>query len=63
MVAEARRLNPGLDFREGDLLALDLEAGSLAGIVAFYALVNLPRPALTTAFREMWRALEPGGLC
>jgi SAM-dependent methyltransferase len=62
MVAEARRLNPGLDFREGDMLALDLPPRSLAGIVAFYAIVNLPQERVVLAFREMCRALEPGGL-
>jgi SAM-dependent methyltransferase len=62
MVAEARRLSPGLEFREGDMLALDLPSGSLAGIVAFYAIVNLPSQQLATAFSEMWRSLEPDGL-
>jgi SAM-dependent methyltransferase len=62
MVAEARRLNPGLDFREGDMLALDLAPGSLAGIVAFYAIVNLPPEQLNLAFNEMFRALESDGL-
>jgi SAM-dependent methyltransferase len=62
MVAEARRLNPGLDFRDGDMLALDLAPGSLAGIVAFYAIVNLPLEHVRLAFNEMFRALEPDGL-
>jgi SAM-dependent methyltransferase len=62
MVAEARRLSPGLEFREGNMLALDLPFGSLAGIVAFYAIVNLPLQQLATAFSEMWRSLEPDGL-
>jgi SAM-dependent methyltransferase len=62
MVAEARRLNPELDFREGNMLALDLPPGSLAGIVAFYAIVNLPPEHVRLAFDEMVRALEPDGL-
>jgi SAM-dependent methyltransferase len=62
MVAEARRLNPGLEFREGDMLALDLPPGDLAGIVAFYAIVNLPRERLAMAFSQVWRALESDGL-
>jgi hypothetical protein len=33
MVGEARRRNPGLEFREGDMLALDLAPDSLVGIV------------------------------
>jgi SAM-dependent methyltransferase len=62
MVAEARRRNPGLEFDEGDMLALNLAANSLAGIVAFYAIVNLPQERLALAFREMFRTLEPDGL-
>src|SRR5580700_4001859 len=35
MLVHARRLNPGMDFREGDMLALNLPGNSLAGITAF----------------------------
>lgn len=62
MVAEARRLNANIPFREGNMLALDLEDASLAGITAFYAIVNIPAGSLPTAFGEMYRVLEPGGL-
>src|ERR1700761_4010338 len=36
MLAQARTLNPDIRFHEGNLLALDLEDRSLAGITAFY---------------------------
>ncbi|MGH9605259.1 MAG: class I SAM-dependent DNA methyltransferase [Terracidiphilus sp.] len=62
MIAEARRLNPDIDFREGNMLALPLNDGELAGIAAFYAIVNLPVELLPTAFDGMHRALAPGGL-
>lgn len=62
MVTEARRRNPGLEFHGGDMLALDLAPDSLAGIVAFYAIVNLPRGRLAMAFSQMWRVLQPNGL-
>ena len=62
MLAEARRLNPGIPFREGNLLALDLAANSLAGITAFYAIVNIPAAALPQVFRELARVLAPNGL-
>jgi SAM-dependent methyltransferase len=62
MVEQARRLNPGIGFREGNMLGLDIPAKTLAGIVAFYAIVNLPRENLTQVFREMFRVLRPGGL-
>ncbi|HTW44442.1 MAG TPA: methyltransferase domain-containing protein [Acidobacteriaceae bacterium] len=62
MLDEARRLNPGIPFREGDLFALDLAANSLAGITAFYAIVNIPAASLPQVFRELARVLAPNGL-
>ncbi|MGA8743795.1 MAG: methyltransferase domain-containing protein [Terracidiphilus sp.] len=62
MIAQARRLNPEIEFREGNMLALDLEDASLAGITAFYAIVNVPADSLPLAFSEMYRVLHPGGL-
>lgn len=62
MVTEARRLNPGLEFREGNMLAIPLADASLAGITAFYAIVNLPAGLRPAAFREMVRVLKPGGV-
>jgi ubiquinone/menaquinone biosynthesis C-methylase UbiE len=44
------------------MMALDLPDGSLAGITAFYAIVNIPKESLTTIFREMERVLQPEGL-
>jgi SAM-dependent methyltransferase len=62
MVAQARHLNPHIEFREGNILKLELEDGSLAGIIAFYAIVNIPPQSLPIAFAEMHRVLKPGGL-
>jgi ubiquinone/menaquinone biosynthesis C-methylase UbiE len=62
MLEEARRLNPDISFRQGNMLALDLPDASLAGITAFYAIVNLPKASLPQVFREMARVLQPGGL-
>jgi SAM-dependent methyltransferase len=62
MIEEARRLNPDISFREGNMLALDIPGGSLAGIAAFYAIVNLPRASLAAVFREIARVLRPAGL-
>ncbi len=61
MVEQAQRLNPDIAFRVGDMLALPLEDRSLAGIVALYAIVNIPENLLPTVFGEMWRVLEPEG--
>jgi SAM-dependent methyltransferase len=61
MIARARQLNPKIEFREGNMLALDLEQGVLAGIAAFYAIVNIPAASLPLAFAEMHRVLQAGG--
>lgn len=62
MIAEARKLNPGISFREGNMLTLDIPEGTLAGISAFYAIVNIPKASLLQVFREMLRVLQRGGL-
>jgi len=62
MLEQARKLNPDIPFREGNMLSLDIPEGTLAGIAAFYAIVNLPPESLLLAFREMQRVLAPGGL-
>jgi len=62
MLEQARSLNPGVLFREGNMMALDLHDETLAGIAAFYAIVNIPKASLPSVFREMERVLQPGGL-
>lgn len=62
MVETARSLNPEIPFLQGDLMALDVPDGAWAGVIAFYAFVNLSRSQLPTVFAEMHRALQPGGL-
>jgi ubiquinone/menaquinone biosynthesis C-methylase UbiE len=62
MLEQARTLNPDIRFREGNMLALELEDQVLAGITAFYAIVNLPEESLPLVFREMRRVLQSGGL-
>ena len=61
MLEQARLLNPGISFQEGNMMALNLKEESLAGIVAFYAIVTLPEESLPLIFREMHRILQPGG--
>src|SRR6516165_8941440 len=43
MVEQARRLNPGIAFRQGNMLALDVEHGAWGGIIAFYSIIHVPR--------------------
>jgi len=62
MLEQARQLNPGISFREGNMLALGLQDGTLAGIAAFYSIVNIAKDFLPSVFQEMARVLKPGGL-
>lgn len=62
ILTQARQLNSDISFLEGNMLALDLPDESLAGISAFYAIVNIPKESLPVVFREMHRVLQPKGL-
>jgi SAM-dependent methyltransferase len=61
MVERARRLTPGVEFRQGDMTALDVPDGAWAGVVAFYSIIHLSRDDLTWALGEFRRVLRPGG--
>jgi SAM-dependent methyltransferase len=61
VVAVARQRQPGLEFQVADMRALPVPDGSLAGIVAFYSVIHLPRPQIPVALAEFARALAPGG--
>ena len=61
-VEQARRLNPGIKFRQGNMLSLDIPDGAWAGIAAFYSIIHIPRPEVISALRELKRTLQPGGL-
>lgn len=62
MLEQARRFSPDISFREGNMMSLDLPDGTLAGIAAFYAIVNIPKKLLPSVFLEMQRVLQQGGL-
>ena len=62
MIEEARRLSPDIEFEQGDVFNLKFEKNSLAGIVAFYLIVNFPREDIPKAIMEMFRVLTPGGI-
>ena len=62
MVERARRLTPAVEFRQGDMTALDAPDGAWAGIVAFYSIIHIPRGDIARALREFRRVLRPGGL-
>src|SRR5215470_10869711 len=61
MIATARRLNPKLDFSQGDFFALPLADGALAGGAAFYCHIHCARAELGRALAEIHRVLMAGG--
>ncbi len=62
MIDEARRRHPGMKFRVADMARLPFADGELAGIAAFYAIVNTPPDELIGPLREFRRVLRAGGL-
>jgi len=62
MVAVARALNPGLEFRVEDMRRLGASDASLAGVVLFYSIVHFDSTELPAVFREARRVVVPGGL-
>jgi SAM-dependent methyltransferase len=62
MIERARRLNPGIEFQQGDMLALDVANGTWAGIAAFYSIIHIPRGEVVRALCELKRVLRMGGL-
>ena len=62
MIERARRLNEGIDFQAGDMMALTAPDGTWAGIAAFYSIIHIPRGDMVQALCELRRVLMPGGL-
>lgn len=62
MVERARALVPGVEFRRGDVTALDAPDGAWAGVAAFYSIIHIPRQDMPRAMGELRRVLRPGGL-
>jgi ubiquinone/menaquinone biosynthesis C-methylase UbiE len=62
MLEQARTIHPGITFRKGNILELEFQNDSIAGVVAFYAIVHFTDEQVGTAFREVFRVLRPGGI-
>ena len=61
MISTARRLNPEIEFRQGDMRSLDVEDGTWGGIVAFYSLIHIPPSEVVEVLGGFKRVLRPGG--
>jgi ubiquinone/menaquinone biosynthesis C-methylase UbiE len=62
ILEQARTIHPEIHFRKGNVLKLEFENDSIAGVVAFYAIVHFTRVQVGVAFREVFRVLQPGGI-
>jgi SAM-dependent methyltransferase len=58
----ARACQPGLRFEVADMRVLPAPDASLAGVVAFYSVIHLPRQQVPVALAEFRRVLRPAGV-
>jgi SAM-dependent methyltransferase len=61
MIRWATRRSPTLDFRVGDMRAVDMRDGALAGIISFYSIVHFEPAELPAVMLEFRRLLAPDG--
>ncbi|MET8863943.1 class I SAM-dependent methyltransferase [Nonomuraea sp. NPDC004580] len=57
----ARRDHPGLRFELGSMGALDVQDGSLGGLLSWYSIIHTPPQELPPYLTEFRRVLAPGG--
>jgi SAM-dependent methyltransferase len=62
MVALARRTYPQLRFEEGSMLALDVPAATLGGLLSYYSIIHIAPERRQQVLAEFHRVLAPGGL-
>lgn len=61
LVATARAANPGVRFDVGDMGALEIASGTLAGVLANYSVIHTPPAVLPATLADLSRVLAPGG--
>jgi SAM-dependent methyltransferase len=61
MIAQAQQRYPGIEFRQGNMSALDLPDEAWGGIAAFYSLIHIPRDHMVATLIELKRVLRPSG--
>ncbi|OBJ40467.1 methyltransferase [Mycolicibacterium mucogenicum] len=62
MIGQARQHYPGLEFRVGSMLDLDVADGSIGGLCAWYSIIHVPDAHLPRVFAEFRRVLVPDGV-
>jgi ubiquinone/menaquinone biosynthesis C-methylase UbiE len=61
MISVARGRHPEVSFSVGSMTALEVADGSLAGLVAWYAIIHTPPAVLPEVFAEFRRVLRDDG--
>jgi ubiquinone/menaquinone biosynthesis C-methylase UbiE len=59
ILERARMIHPEIHFRKGNILELEFENDSIAGAVAFYAIVHFSEEQVRRACHEVFRVLQP----
>ena len=62
MIEQARTIYPDIHFCKGNILRLEFENDSIAGVVAFYAIIHFTEEQVGLAFNEISRVLKPEGI-
>src|SRR5712692_11541949 len=57
MIEQARQLNPGIEFQQGNMSALDVNDEAWGGIAAFYSIIHITRTEVISVLREFRRVL------
>jgi ubiquinone/menaquinone biosynthesis C-methylase UbiE len=62
ILEQARSIHSDINFQKGNILDLEFESNSIAGVVAFYAIIHFTEEQVDLAFNEIFRVLQPEGL-
>jgi SAM-dependent methyltransferase len=62
MVRQAQLQTPDVEFRQGNMMSLDVPDGAWAGIAAFYSIIHIPLSDMVPTLAELHRVLRPGAL-
>lgn len=60
-IAHARDTYPGISFRTSSLDNLDVDTGTIGGVLAWYSLIHHEPDTIHTPLLEFHRVLSPGG--
>ncbi|WP_247829093.1 class I SAM-dependent methyltransferase [Arthrobacter antioxidans] len=61
-IARARSAYPGVSFEVGSLNTLDVETGTVGGVLSWYSLIHHDPSTIGIPLQEFNRVLRPGGM-